>query len=339
MGMVRENQVRNIFVASDFPGHATISALRAGTNLDLAALKPDGTAVANDSELMLALKNYKGTVTNSDVINPKRVLYANVTAYSAPVAKTATISGITVVEGKLYTVAIAIAGHGSLSVENEYIKEGFYKAKTGDTAENVVDGLIQSLARSFSREPNAPGTTTDYTLANASVVKLVDNVAFTFTKTGTGASAALVITEKNWLPEYYVTGKKDRLYLDFRVENRFPVLPTVAVTEGSEGKGTGYQVRKMEYYLLGNRQDTFRGAGYPHNFEEVYTSDVNANYNIIEIGYYDESRDDPKKSKKQITIAIPFTDLASNATTNALIAEINKSLTSTGIALATLPVA
>lgn len=331
--MQGEIQTRQFYVPADFPGHATITALRAGTNLDLAALQPDGTAVANDSELVLALKNNKGGITLSDVIKPGNVLYAHSKKTAARVGKTATISAITAIANQLYTVSIPISGYGSLSIENEYIKEGFYKSKTGDTAENIVDGLVQSLARNFSREQPSLGTQTTYTLANASTVKIQDNAVFTFSKTGTGASAALVITEKNWLPTYYVTGKKTRTQLDFRVEVRFPgdTLPTIVQTVGVEGTGTGYQVRNMEYYLLGNRQDSFRGAGYPHNFEAVYDSDVTKSYHLLEIGYYDESRDDPMKSKKQITVAIEAL-----ADMNLLIAEVNKSLNSTGITVATL---
>ena len=334
MSMQGEIQVRNFYLGGAFPAHATISALRAGTNLDLAALKPDGTAVANNSELVIAVKNNKGGITMSDVINPKRVLYAHSKKTVARVGKTATISAITAIANSLYTVSIPIWGYGSLSVENEYIKEGFYKSKTGDTAENIVDGLVQSLARNFAREQPALSTTTTYTLADASTVEIRDNAVFGFSKTGTGAGAALVITEKNWLPQYYVTGKKTRTQLDFRVEVRFPgdTLPTVTQSVGVEGIGTGYQVRNMEYYLLGNRQDTFRGAGYPHNFEESYDSDVTKSYHLLEIGYYDESRDDPMKSKKQITIAIEAL-----ADMNLLIAEVNKSLLAQGIVVGTLP--
>ena len=132
----------------------------------------------------------------------------------------------------------------------------------------------------------------------------------------------------NWLPNYYVTGKKSRTFLDFKVDARFPgdTLPTVVSIVGSEGVGTGYQVRNMEYYFLGNRQDSFRGIGYPHNFDAEYDSILTNTYHIFEIGYYDESRDEPMKSKKQITIAID------NATDmNAMLVDVNKSLLARGI--------
>lgn len=435
MSMVGENQVRHFYVAGAFPEHASISALRAGAKLDLAALKPDGSAIANNSEFVLALKNNKGTITLSDVVNPKNVSYAKSIKFAAKTPTVINISDIPVVANKLYTIAIVIAGYGSLSVENEYIKEGFYKSKSTDTVEDIVDGLIQSLARNFHREQPQLGTMTTYTKKGGIDVKIHDNVAFAFSKTaldgafevstitvtaaatvagtatvslngvtvnlpltasdiatnaqeiadaidalpgysavsngvdkvtitagvagaqtdiatfaaGTATSAAatlavvtqgaattdfgIAITEKDWLPEYYVTGKKSKLFLDFKVDVFFPgeTLPTVAKTGGVQGSGTGYQVRNMEYYFLGNRQDSMRGMGYPHNFEAVYDSKLDGQYHLIEIGYWDESRDEPMKSKKQITVAIE-----SLADANKLIAEINKSLLATGIVVATL---
>ena len=117
------------------------------------------------------------------------------------------------------------------------------------------------------------------------------------------------ITEKStYLSQYYVTGKKTRLNLNYLVNavGADGIIPTVVDSiAGTPGKGTGYQVRNAEEYLLGNRQDTFRGAGYPHNFPENYDSELDASYNVIDIEYYDEGRDDAQiKSKKQLTICV-----------------------------------
>lgn len=322
MALIRENQVRHIYVGGTAPVLANIAALKAAANTTLGIFQPNGNAPAANTGGFFARKNNKGTITSGDLIMPEKVIYASSKQGVARVAKVVTISDITVEVGKLYTVAIVISGHGSLSVENEYIKEGFYKAKTGDSAENIVDGLIKSLARGFTREPVLPGTFTTYTEAGGGTTRLVDNYSFAFSKTGTGATAALVVTEKDWLPSYYVTGKKDKLVMPFRVEARFNETPTFTVVEGSKGVGTGYEVRNMEYYLLGNIQDTFRGMGYPHNFDVEYDSSLTTQYNLIEIGYYDEGRDDPMKSKKQVTIAIP----GDAAAVNPFIARINSAL-------------
>lgn len=322
MALIREDQVRHILVGSTAPVLANIAALKAAANTTIGIFQPNGNATAANTGGFFATKNNKGTITSLDVIMPEKVMYATSKQGVARTAKTVTVSDITVEAGKLYTIAIVISGHGSLSIENEYVKEGFYKAKAGDNAENIVDGLIKSLARGFTREPVLPGTFTSYTEAGGGTVNLIDNYSFAFSKTGTGTTAALVITEKNWLPSYYVTGKKDKLVMPFRVEARFDEVPTITVVEGNKGVGTGYEVRNLEYYLLGNRQDTFRGMGYPHNFDVEYDSSLTTLYNLIEIGYYDEGRDDPMKSKKQLTIAIP----GDAAAVNPFITRINTAL-------------
>ena len=42
-----------------------------------------------------------------------------------------------------------------------------------------------------------------------------------------------------------------------------------------------------------------------------------------EIAYFDEGRDEAKKSKKGLTIAVPFTTLGANTKVNSVIADLN----------------
>lgn len=333
MSMHGENQVRNLFVVNTST-NTTIPTVRAGANLNGAITQSDGTAAADNEEFVLAVKNNKGEISLSDVINPSRVKSAKFVDKVVRVAQSATISNITAEANKLYQVTVIIAGYGSLSIENEYVKEAFYKSKTGDDAENIVDGLIKSLARNFSREQPSSNETFNYTDADAVVHKLPKNLGFTFAKTGTGASAALVITEDtSWLAKYYVTGKKTRLFQNFTIDAYFPTAPTVTKVQGTEGQGTGYHARNLEEYFLGNRQDSFRGAGYPHNFEAEYDTVLTADYYTLEIEYYDEGRDDPMKSKKQLTILVEGSAITA---VNALMAQLTTALTTRGIAFTPL---
>ena len=323
MSLAGQNQVRQMYVGLTYPGHANVAAVKAGDVSALAVLSADGTAVGANKPLVFLTKDASGKVVTSDIIKPKQILYAKSKGYVAPVLGSTTISAITVNANTLYTVEIAIKQFGSFSVENEYIKKAFYKAAAGNTAENIVDGLILSLNRNFSREIDSTATYNPY---------------FTFSKTGTGASAALVITEKtDWLVNSYRVGKMTRTKLDFTVNAKFTTVPTFTVVDGSRGVGSGYEVLDMEYYLQGERNDYMRGAGYPHNFDNTYISNKTANYNFVEIGYFEEGRDEAKKSKKSITIAMPFTDLAGNSVINTMIANLNTALGAGTIA--TLPVA
>ncbi len=312
MGLAAQNQVRNLFIGKEFPNHATVSALKAGSSGDLAVLSADGSAPALGEKFMVLQKNQKGTIVSSDIINPANVLYAKSIAYKAQTLGQTTISDITVDANTLYTVEVAICGYGSYSPEDEYIKKAFYKAATGDDQEAIVDGLIASLNRNFSREV---GSTASY------------NPNFSFTKTGSGATSALVITEKtDWADNSFDPDTMNRINLDFRVNASFSTLPTITVVNGNAGTGNGKSVAIDEFYLKGERNDYMRNAGYPHNLKNFYDADSSLNYNTVEIGFYEEGRDEAKKSKKSITINIDTSSLADNTTTNALITKLNVAL-------------
>jgi hypothetical protein len=202
------------------------------------------------------------------------------------------------------------------------MKQGYYKAVSGDDAEAVVDGLIASLNRNFAREVGANATSNPY---------------FTFAKTGSGSTAALTV-EGKLFSSNFDGDKKIKIYNEFDVDISCETYPTVTITNAaSEGSGTGYQVVEMEYFLLGERGDTYRLNGYPNNIVGPgLASDPSKSYNFIEIAYYDEGRDEAKKSKKGLTIASEFTNLAGNAQLNAVITDLNTILgASTVDALAT----
>ena len=237
--------------------------------------------------------------------------------HAAAVNKVVTISGLSVDVNSLYTVSIEIDQHGSLSQEDTYLKQGYYKAAAGNTAESIVDGLIASLNRNFAREIGA----------NAS-----ENPYFGFSKTGSGSNAALVVTGKTQGSRF--DGDKHIKVVDsFNVDISCDTYPTVTVTSAaSSGVGTGFQIMEMEYFLLGERGDTYRKSGYPNNITgPALVSNASSSYNVIEISYYDEGRDEAKKSKKGLTIAVPFTTLSANSAINTVVTDLNTILGSGSI--------
>ena len=308
MGLAGQNQVRHMYVGT--PDVADLAALKAGSANSLVFLSSDSTAVGAGKDFKLFQKDALGNVISSDTIKADNVKHAKSVAYEAPVDKKVTISALTVNANSLYTVNIEIDQHGSLSQEDTYLKQGYYKAGSADDQEAIVDGLIASLNRNFSREVGATASTNPY---------------FTFSKTGSGASAALVIEGKTDLSKFDANKHikvVDSFKVDISCESREGI--SLTTVEGSAGKGTGVQVMEMEYFLLGERGDTYRTNGYPHNLVgPELVSNKNGTYNLIEIAYHDEGRDEAKKSNKGLTIAIPFTNLAGNSEINAAIADLN----------------
>jgi len=309
MGLAGQNQVRHMYVGVAPAAHTTLAELAAGAVGDVLLLSADGTAVGAGKPFKLYQLSAKGIIS-SDTIEPETVSHSNSVAFTAAVLGIDTISALTVDINTLYTVQVSVSGFGSMSPEDEYLKKGFYKAVTGNTQENIVDGLIASLNRNFSREPGASASSNPY---------------FTFSKTGTGAGAALVITEKVEWKQGFNGDQLSNHVLDYSVEAFFTTAPTITATAvSSAGKGTGYQVVEMEQYLLGERGDFYRKAGYPHNLSGAVKpySSVSGEYDIIEIAYSSEGRDEAKKSKKGLTLAMP-TAAVPNANVNGLVADLN----------------
>jgi hypothetical protein len=316
MALAGQNQVRHIYVAKSAKAVTDVGDIDGGTIGDLAVINANGAdaVVAAGSKFLIALKETKGTVT-SDVVDPGKVSYAKSKPYAAKTATVGTIGGITADANTLYTVEIAISSHGSFSAENEYIKKAFYKAAAGDDAEAIVDGLIVSLNRNFARELDSTASSNPY---------------FAFTKTGATTTAALVITEKlTWATEQFDADKKTRQGIQFTVNASFTTLPTILTNvQGAVGSGTYMQVAEIEFYLKGERGDFMRQAGYPHNLPAgVMEAVVGGTYDIIELGFYEEGRDEAKKSKKGMTLAFPVGD---RIATNLFIAELNTAITSVG---------
>tara|TARA_R110000803_G_scaffold178803_1_gene241221 strand:- start:989 stop:1951 length:963 start_codon:yes stop_codon:yes gene_type:complete len=306
MGLAGQNQVRHMYVGT--ADVADFAALKAGSANSLVLLGADGAAVAAGKDFKLFQKDALGNIISSDTIKTDNVLHVSSVAYTAPTLKKYTVSALTVDANTLYTVNILISGHGSLSPEDEYLKQGFYKAANGNDQEDIVDGLIASLNRNFSREPGATAST---------------NKSFTFSKTGTGATAALVVESKAD-GVGFDGDKKIDVYTEFSLDVSATTYPTVTLTTlGSKGVGTGYQVVEMEYFLLGERGDTLRKNAYPFDINgPALVSTPGGSYDLIEISYFDEGRDEAKKSKKGLTIAMP-TAAVPNAAVNSVIADLN----------------
>ena len=292
MGLAGQNQVRHMYVgqAGD---PANISAIAKN---DLVIFSADGSAVAPGADFKLFSKDALGNVISSDTIKADNVLHVKSVAYAAAVNKAVTISALTVDVNTLYTVNIEIEQHGSLSQEDTYLKQGYYKAAAGDDQEAVVDGLIASLNRNFSREIGANASSNPYNFDGDKYIKIVDS---------------------------------------FKVDISCETYPTVAVTTAaSSGKGTGHQVVEMEYFLLGERGDTYRKNAYPHDIVGPgLVSTKDGKYNLIEIAYFDEGRDEAKKSKKGLTLAVEYsgTEADNASAVNTIVADLNTILGSGSI--------
>jgi hypothetical protein len=226
---------------------------------------------------------------------------------------------IVTLDGEAYSLPVSIGASNTLAAEELALNINGIEGYNATSASAVVTVVA-----------DIPGVQANASFAAGTATSMACTVATSVQGTaGTDANAQLTIQEKtDWLADYYVTGKKDRLNMDFTVQAQFITPPTIDKNVGDPGHGTGYHVRNMEYYFQGNRGDSMRGAGYPNNFEHTYASVLEDEYFLIELAYFSEGRDDPMKSKKQLTFALP-----SKSAANKFIADINTSLANTSFSI------
>lgn len=289
-----QNTVNELILGSAVATETTLDTFKASASPgEVGVFTLDGTALAAGKPFVFAQKT-ADSVFVSDVVYPESVSSYTAAVDAPEVAKVVQVTppaAADITVGSDYIVRIHIFEFGSLSVEDTYLKFGTYRPVTGDTEQQVVDGLIASLNRNFSREPGATATS---------------NPLFTFSRSGSGATSKLVITQKL---QPYVTGKKFGRVNPFDVFADFtpdaePVKGTVT-TPYNPGKGTGKLVAAMEYDLRKNRGDIYGNINWPYNFDVITRANPATGYNMLEITHSRGHEGfNPVHMRKQVTIAI-----------------------------------
>ena len=282
MATFSQNQVKDIFVVEALAGETEINAFIAAADpLEVQILKADGSAQpAAGEDFYFVQKHADGSFKRSDVLPAGQIRYVNVINQKVPVLKSyaieiPAIAGIDV--GDVLQIMITLDNWGSRSFEDQYFKFANYKVQTGDDEEDIAEGLVTSLTRNFSREP---GT------------------LFTFDAVTDGLSWFVEITE---VQQPFVTGKKQGLPLEFVVSNNFGGVQEV--TNRVINPGSGRAIRDLEYFCKGNVGDSYRGAGYPHDFEQWFDSSLNKQYCLVHIGFWFEGLNHAvQKSEKEIIV-------------------------------------
>lgn len=150
-----QNTVRELILGTAIASETTLDTFKAtASDGEIGVFTSNGTALAAGTPFVVAQKTADGVFV-SDVILPKNVKKVSSQVYAAEQLRSVAVGDISVTVGNDYIVDLHIYEHGSLSREDVYIKFGAYRAVTGDTASTIVDGLIASLNRNFSREPGA----------------------------------------------------------------------------------------------------------------------------------------------------------------------------------------
>lgn len=315
-----ENQVRHLYVldGSDITDTTnfkpkSVSALTAAP-MDFALAK------TKDGECVYLQYNGAGGVTRSDLIPIKNILYAHKTAAAemAKKLKTATIAVTatstdgdenTTVDKGTYIVRIVVYNYVGMSDEDKYYRYGQVTSNGNLSVEDFYAKMADSLTKNLSRE-----------VGKLFDVDLVEEDS---------APVGIKITE---VEQDWVLGTKQRVPVLFDVQlvsNDDIFDPsvdgnvttydwgTVTVGAADETLNNGKDIADLEYFLMGERADIYRGKGWPNVIPTKYLVDSTSAYDVLDIHFaYVGANECVQKSEKTITLVSKVADLIDTLATN-----------------------
>ena len=275
MSVLTTQNVRHLIVANGYDN----TGATPGKFVKLIA-EPDNSA------FYVQYTNVLGQLIKSDRIVVNNIRKIKALAWTPRVLGQHKLEVTAVEAGQIYSVRIIFRQWGSGSQEDQYVKHiGAYKAKTGDDAADIVDALVTLGTANLSRES-----------ANY----------LTFAKEA--VTNKLVITE---VAQPWVLGKRQGRPLDYKIFLS-PIIrggvenyewATITETPANPGNGTGHLAAEMEYFYHGEIGDTYRNNSWPNNWDTQYLVDPNANYNMLEIAYFEnQTGEGVQASEKQLVV-------------------------------------
>ena len=284
------NQVRDIIIttaeATESTAATFLSTASAGESR---VLKADGSGVPTTvSDFYVVNKRSNGDFKSSDVIKANQVKFFRKQAPVTAVLKSIALAiptGITV--GTIVRVDITLDQWGSASFEDQYFKFGLYKVVTGDTVEDIADGLIASLARNFSREePLTHGTDTINTYAVVETYTEVDDTtaqAAAVTDKASLTDGDVIRVTGDTIDNYYdVTDVTETLFADIftlkAAYSSYTVQSNPLFTFGKTATTGGtYSLtitEKNQSYVLGKKQARHLVWSVTNDFDSTQTETV-----------------------------------------------------------------
>lgn len=309
MKVFNTNQARHLYVATKVvtlgPTTDPATALDANGAIGMVTYTP--TYEGAPSGFSFVYKNGDGIITRSDLIDAKKVEYANVVAAGAlgtPLKKATvtTVSGLTLTD--------LIGKHVQLTVNlREFIGLNFserYPITVDVYGDSTNTASAAAFYKAFEDELKA-------------AIASFHTAPFAVTSSGSG----LVITEAK---QKWVRGKLSADPIHFEVVCH-PVddMPwgSVAVADSGSALNGSYALADLEYFTHTERSEVLGYTVWPNNYE--WTPLINpaddAELNVLTIQYYyNGAAEDVQKSPKTIHIVGPA------AVTGTIMAALNTAI-------------
>lgn len=178
----------------------------------------------------------------------------------------------------------------------------------GVVAETVVSDTTTMGSTDVNVGTESAGTSTDTADSNK------------YFKIG-AVAGVITITEKDWILEDFRVGLRsyDQLLWNVELQGVDAVTANITKTETAPvfATGQGYQMMELERFLVGHRAE-FETKDHTLSFGRDYDTSTASSYYMIDLKWFDTSRDDPKHSEKMLTIV---TTTVADANTIGLIIE------------------
>ena len=299
-----EKQIRHFYVADAIASETDIRAFMATASIgEMQIFTQDGVAITGalpaGKDFYFAKMNNKGGISKSDYITPKDITYLRGTKPRAKVGKsqTFTLAAAPVVGAEYQLVGKVHYGN---SEENFITFWAGDRAKTGDTATTLLTRIAKQMADNLAASINTSAKANSGNEVIIAGTSAKANKYFTITVAG----SVLTITEKDWILDDFRVGLRthDQLMFNFELQSG---TEQENISKGGTppvyATGQGYQIIELERYLVGHRAE-FETLDATLNLGRKYDTDIAAQYYVLDMKYFDTSRDSEKHSDKMLTL-------------------------------------
>lgn len=316
--IISPKNVGKLIIANAVASETTNSTFVATGSVDeIVVVSANGAAAAANVPFKVLVKNStaQAGVDASDTIDPKQIDYVKLGAYQAEVGKVVTVSGFSgnATNNATYRVSIKLFD-GIQSPENFRHIHGFYVTpSTGTTTHaTVAAGLVANLNGSLKRSGE---------------INFISAAVSGTTIVVTAAVQSFILGKDSGDPTQFEVEQSVKDNSPATLEamgTSYNILSIATTTAAKPGVGTGKQVALAEYALKGyENADYGREMGFPNNFNVTLKANKNANYNTVVIGFHkDRDGVNVERQFKELTVCMPYTDLASNDNINDYLAQL-----------------
>lgn len=259
--MFSENQVRDLIVFSAEATETTASTFMSTASAnEVKVLQADGSAVPTaKGNFKIFAKLADGTMKPSEVINPDKVeSFTKIAPKTAVLGRYDVTIPANLTANTLLKINFRIHNWGSKSVEDEYFKYAVYKVKSGDDQEQIINGLIASLANNFEREEPRQRTFTTINNYNVEATYASQSAAVSAKGNLSNGQVIAVTADSKY---YTVTDVSQTTFAAIFTEladtGSFTIKDNPLFTFTKTGNGTTISLRiqeKEQEYVAGKRQ-------------------------------------------------------------------------------------